>query len=77
MGLPPQRSLIIGIKAYTILENIPPDRFITSKKISEKTPYNVREISACIRSKLLYTYVIREKGKSGYKYKRLPMTGPR
>ena len=73
MSLPPARNLLLGRKAYAILSNISPDQWVSARQISNKTEYNIREVSGCIRSKLLGAYVIRRPGNGGYEYKRLPI----
>ena len=75
MDLPPQGSLQLGHRQYAILQQIPSDRWITSREISKYIEYNQRVISAVIRSQLLYKYVDRRPikkstGATSFEYKR-------
>jgi len=76
MPLPSSRELLLSAKAYDILVEIPPaPDYITARKIAEKTPYNMREVSATISSKLYPTYVSKEKVAGSFRYQRLPIRG--
>ena len=76
MPLPSSRELLLSVKAYEILVQIPPaPDYITAKRLSEKTQYSVRTISATIKSKLHPTYVTKEKVEGGFRYSRLPIKG--
>ena len=80
MSLPPQSSLQLGHQQYSILGEIPPDRWITSREISENIDLNPRVISALIRSQLLYRYVERRPvskstGATSYEYRRRVIVG--
>jgi len=65
----------MGAKVYTILEQIPEDRWIPSKELSEKVGLDSKIVSAVIRSQLLYKFVIRRElpknsDLGGFDYKR-------
>ena len=80
LSLPPQSSLQLGRKQYAILGGIPPDRWITSREISENIDINPRVISAVIRSQLLFKYVDRRPvkkstGATSYEYRRKVLIG--
>jgi len=75
MSLPPSSKLRMGAKVYSILEEIPEDRWIPSKELSEKVGLDSKIVSAVIRSQLLYKFVIRRElpknsDQGGFEYKR-------
>ena len=75
MSIPPASKLQMGSKVYSILEQIPEDRWIASKELSETVGLDSKIVSAVIRSQLLYKFVIRRElpknsDKGGFEYRR-------
>jgi len=64
------RRLGLSAKAAAILEHIPYHGTVTSNQLSQRLPYNSREIGATISSDLLHKYVKREKASNGWIYSR-------
>lgn len=64
------RRLGLSQKAAAILEEIPYDVSVTSSELSQRLPYNSREIGATISSDLLIKYVRREKTSNSWSYQR-------
>jgi len=67
------RRLGLSTKAAAILAQIPYSRTqaLESNQLSQRLPYNSREIGATISSDLLIKYVAREKASNGYRYWRV------
>lgn len=75
MSIPHASKLQMGSKVYSILEQIPEERWIASKELSETVGLDPKVVSAVIRSQLLYKFVIRRElpknsKRGGFEYRR-------
>lgn len=74
MSVSEAKRLGLSQTAVEILDNIPYNEWITSRKIAAKTDLTARQIGAVISSRLLYRYVERVHAESkgeGWQYRRI------